>query len=51
MIVDEFVSKESRQYHFKVGTVIASSLAGFVSGIIFGGIAVWLIFWAMQQSR
>lgn len=51
MGVDDFISNEQRQYRFRIGTVLASSLAGFVAGIIFGGMAVWLVFWALSQSR
>jgi len=33
-ILREFISNEKRAYKFKFGKVIASSLAGFVVGVI-----------------
>ena len=52
MVVEEFISKEQPQpYKLKVGSLIASSLTGFLAGVVFGGLGVALIFWAMVQSR
>ena len=41
--VDDFVSKEPRRFKFKIGTVIASSLSGFIAGALLTGIA-WLLY-------
>lgn len=42
--IDEFVTKEdSGKYKFKIGTVVASSLSGFIAGALLTGIA-WLLF-------
>jgi hypothetical protein len=38
----DFVSTEKREFKFKIGSVIASSLAGFVVGVIVASI-VWAI--------
>ncbi len=37
----EFVSEEPRQFKFKIGHKVASSLSGFVAGVIAGSI-VWI---------
>ncbi|MDP3734923.1 MAG: hypothetical protein Q8R39_00655 [bacterium] len=39
---DDFVSRESRVYRFKIGTVIASSLSGFIAGTLVAS-TVWLL--------
>lgn len=33
-ITRDFISNENRDYKFKMGTLVASSLAGFISGFI-----------------
>jgi len=38
----DFVSREQRQFTFKIGSVIASSLAGFVVGVIVASV-IWAI--------
>ncbi|BCX16192.1 MAG: hypothetical protein KatS3mg098_421 [Candidatus Parcubacteria bacterium] len=38
----DFISHESREYKFKIGKTLASSLAGFVAGVVFASI-VWII--------
>ncbi len=40
-IFKEFVSQESRKFKFKIGNHIASSLSGFVAGVIFASI-IWV---------
>lgn len=50
MVTDEFVSKEDKQYRFKIGTLIASGLSGFLAGVVVGALAIWLIFWAISQK-
>jgi len=43
----DFVSEEPRAFRFKMGRVLASSLAGFIAGVIVAsivwGIGVWYI--------
>lgn len=38
----DFVSDDRRIYHFKIGTLIASSLSGFIAGTLLASIA-WLL--------
>lgn len=33
-IIRDFVSEEKRAYKFKIGKTLASSLAGFVAGVV-----------------
>jgi len=42
-IKDDFISRENTRYRFKLGTVIASSLSGFIAGALVASIA-WLLF-------
>jgi hypothetical protein len=39
---NDFISKEKRSYKFKIGSTIASSLTGFIFGVIVASI-VWAI--------
>jgi len=39
----DFISEEQRPTMFKIGRVMASSLSGFLAGIIGGAIATWII--------
>lgn len=41
-IKSDFVSTEQRDYKFKIGTVIASSLSGFIAGFVIATL-FWLI--------
>ena len=41
-IIDNFVSRENRRYTFIIGSVIASSLTGFIFGAISASV-VWFI--------
>lgn len=43
-IKDEFVSYEKRNYQVKLGKVIASSLSGFLAGIIVTLIVIMTFF-------
>ncbi len=36
----DFISNEKREYRYKLGTLVASALAGFVGGFIFASIAI-----------
>jgi len=39
----DFISEEQRQYPFKIGRAVASSLSGFLAGAIGGAIVAWLV--------
>jgi dolichol kinase len=39
----DFISEEQRQFKFKIGKTLASSLSGFIAGVIFSSI-FWIIF-------
>jgi len=41
-ITRDFVSKEPRQYKLRIGKSVASSLTGFVVGVI-GSSIVWMV--------
>ncbi|KKT12933.1 MAG: hypothetical protein UV95_C0005G0001 [Candidatus Falkowbacteria bacterium GW2011_GWF2_43_32] len=43
-IVDEFVSRERRKFKWSLGRVVASSLSGFIAGIIVATIFFLTIF-------
>jgi len=48
-IIREFVSHETRAFKFKIGHHLASSLSGFIAGVIFTSI-VWatgILVWRM----
>ena len=55
----EFISEEQRNFKFQLGRVVASSLAGFVAGVIFAslvwGVALYYLLFVilnlLQQSR
>jgi len=34
MIKDDFIVKDDRHYHFAIGKTVASSLSGFIAGIV-----------------
>jgi len=39
--MNDFISKEQRQFKFKFGQYIASSLSGFIAGVIAASL-VWI---------
>jgi len=41
-LTKDFVCKESRDFNFKLGTQLASSLSGFVAGVVVSSI-VWYV--------
>jgi len=41
-ITRDFVSEEKREYKFKFGQLIASSLSGFIGGAVVASI-IWII--------
>lgn len=42
-ITRDFISKEQREFKFKFGHLLASSLSGFVAGAVVSSI-IWIIF-------
>ncbi|OHA47123.1 MAG: hypothetical protein A3A80_00995 [Candidatus Terrybacteria bacterium RIFCSPLOWO2_01_FULL_44_24] len=48
---NEFISVEPKEYKFKIGKTVASSLSGFVVGFIAGILATGLLWWAWSVSR
>jgi len=44
----DFVSGEERHFQFKIGNMLASSLSGFIAGIIVASI-LWMTIIAMQK--
>ena len=40
-MANEFISKEERDFPFRIGKALASGLAGFVAGSIFASI-IWV---------
>lgn len=41
--MNDFVSVEGRSFRFKIGVVVASSLSGFLAGVV-----VTSVFWAVN---
>jgi len=41
-ITRDFISEENRQYNFKFGQLIASSLSGFICGALVATI-IWIV--------
>ncbi len=44
-ITDEFVSREPNKYQFSIGHVVASSLAGFLTGLAVASVVWGAVFW------
>jgi len=50
-LAKDFTSQEQRTFRFKIGRILASSLAGFIAGVIVTSI-VWSVgIWYVQQLR
>ncbi len=50
-IGQDFVSGESRTFHFKIGKMLASSLTGFIAGVIVASV-VWTVgVWYINQLQ
>jgi len=47
----DFISEESRQYKFKIGHLIASSLSGFLAGVIFASLVWVFILWLLRLKQ
>ncbi len=43
-IKDDFISTEKKEYKWKIGTVIASSLSGFIVGLLVATIIFLVLF-------
>ena len=41
-IIRDFISEENREYKFRFGHLLASSLSGFIAGVVSATI-VWMI--------
>lgn len=46
---NDFISKDPREYKFKMGRTIASSLAGFFAGVVFASI-VWVLLFIYYKT-
>lgn len=47
----DFISREPRTFRFKIGRLLASSLAGFIAGMVVASV-VWLAgVWYVQQVQ
>jgi hypothetical protein len=41
-VLQDFVSQEQRQFRFALGHVVASSLSGFLAGVVVTSIVWWI---------
>lgn len=46
----DFISEEQREFKFKIGKTLASSLSGFIAGVIFTSIFWMIIFYFLKVS-
>jgi len=46
----DFISKEQRDFKFQIGKTLASSLSGFIAGVIFASIFWIIIFFFLKIS-
>jgi len=46
----DFISEEQRHFKFKIGETLASSLSGFIAGVIFTSIFWIIIFFLLKAS-
>jgi hypothetical protein len=50
-VTEDFVSQEPRTFRFKIGRLLASSLAGFIAGVVITTI-IWSIgVWYAKQLQ
>lgn len=47
-ILRDFVSQELRDFRFKIGRHIASSLSGFIAGMVAASIVWFVAIWTMR---
>jgi hypothetical protein len=45
----DFISEEQRQFKFKIGKTLASSLSGFIAGVIFISI-FWIVLFFLFKA-
>lgn len=50
-IMDEFVSNEQKQFKFKIGRLLASSLSGFIAGVLFSSLVWGLILYLLDLKN
>lgn len=46
----DFISDEQREFKFKIGETLASSLSGFIAGVIFTSLFWIIIFFFLKGS-
>ena len=46
----DFISEEQRDFKFKIGKTLASSLSGFIAGVIFTSVFWIIIFFFLKAS-
>ena len=46
----DFISDEKRTFRYKIGTILASSLSGFIAGCIFASLA-WAFFLYLDHFK
>ncbi len=42
-VIKDFVSEEEKSYKFRLGTLIASSLSGFIAGMVVASALIWVL--------
>ncbi|KKQ96029.1 MAG: hypothetical protein UT22_C0044G0010 [Parcubacteria group bacterium GW2011_GWC2_39_11] len=45
----DFISEENREYKFKLGHLLASSLSGFICGVVVASI-IWMVAFEYLQN-
>jgi tetrahydromethanopterin S-methyltransferase subunit F len=46
---EEFICREKKHFRFQIGRVLASSLSGFIAGVVFASIIFLTIYYLLQQ--
>ncbi|MCK4805777.1 MAG: hypothetical protein KAS91_01155 [Candidatus Pacebacteria bacterium] len=46
----DFISEEQRDFKFRIGETLASSLSGFIAGIIFTSVFLIIMFFFLKIS-
>jgi len=41
--MNDFVTDDNREYKFKLGRIVASSLSGFIAGAVGGAVVAYLL--------
>ncbi|HUC31419.1 MAG TPA: hypothetical protein VMR99_01875 [Candidatus Paceibacterota bacterium] len=50
-VVQDFTSEEPRTFRFKIGRLLASSLSGFIAGVIVASIIWFIGVWYVNQIQ